>query len=343
MLQKKMPLQVNWISLKKNRIINNKVIFNDTLNLVSTENAFKYYENILKNNFNLNEGVINFSLLSLLDIFGYQVGPGLDDRSVFDFTFLADKREEIRVSTSSSTFGDYDFILSWENGSYGNGERSNVYNAVREILGKDYSGGELGAVFRVMDWLILNSIHDTGVPYVVGHELNSIEEEELLHSLPNPAFVPSFYTFVPKEVGGVNIGTSRTITGALTSALRVLGLPSEQFSGGEINPDNSFNRNYITVNYFEEVYPYNGVRGPSHFNFGFLLLEGVPWFYEGNSPLGQGKARFAYETLIPQSDFSTEILLNILTNNPTFLSVVNYFSRRVELKSEYERIFGSSD
>jgi len=218
---------------------NKLLVVNGTLDLISyeglgfigTENAVIYYRNLGKVNLNLNENVINFSLLSLLDEFGYQVGPGLSNGSVFDITFLMDKFEEKTRGSPSSAFGGYSFVLSWENGSYDNGERGNVYNAVREILGSSYSGGELETVFRVIDWLIPNTTHHGFRPYVLGKEGNDVEEENFCLEIC-PA-----YKVVGKGVDYKKEDTKKNIDVEACPAYNVVSRSTDKSEGMENNFD----------------------------------------------------------------------------------------------------------
>jgi len=190
-----------------------------------------------------------------------------------------------------------------------------------------------------MDWLVPNTIHHGYRPYVLGREGNDIEEENLLHSFPNPAFIPSFYTFIPKEFGGVNIFGSPKLAGDLTSALRVLGVPAEQFRASIVEPNRDEN-GFIFDNYLEPFYRFEGLRAPPFYNIGSVMFDGVPWFYNGNFSLGIGEIRFGYEGLIPHSEFTPENLSEVSRG---LRDHTDYFYRRTELQSEYESIFAVSD
>jgi len=189
-----------------------------------------------------------------------------------------------------------------------------------------------------MDWLITDSKHDISSPYVLGMEFNDIQEEELLHSLSNPAFVPSFYAFTPKDFGGVNFFGSGRLSGNLTSALRVLGIPAEQFRASIVEP-NGIGRTFIFDNYLEEFYSFNGVRASPFYNIGSVMFDGIPYFYNGNFSLGIGEIRFGYEGLIPHSEFTPENLSEVRRG---LRDHTEYFYRRTELKSEYENIFNTN-
>ena len=304
-----------------------------------TPEGLEYLKKIHNSYFEAHETIINFSMLSVLDEFGYTIDKKLVDKDSTEIAFLFDKQYERTLSGLSSTFGGYGFVVPWENGflTYGeteHKEKTNLYNQVRKIIGVKEQNS-LEGVFRISDYLIEKFHHERGRPYWENYRFNLEEEVNALLNLPNNAYYPSVYDFIPEKNGGIVAGNSQRIPGTLTASLRVLGISSEQFNSNAVDVG-SRNRNEFSIKYLEQFYSPDEFTAIHGFNVGMILIDKVPWFYEGNFPLGSRVTEFSYEVLISQSDFTEEQLTEIHRSSGD--KIVEYFYRRTELKEEYEAL-----
>jgi len=173
-----------------------------------------------------------------------------------------------------------------------NGERTNVYTQVRNIVGLDVNNVSEG-VFRLMDYLNESQRHNSGSPFLPNFSSSPIQQRRALTLLPNDAFPPGGYRFILDRYGGIGFGDSRDLSGAFTGALRSLNIPSEQF-----NAD---------FGYFVDA-DGEPLRAPPY-NLGLIVIDGQKWFYNGNFPYF--KTSVICERLFPEERLTLENLTRI--------------------------------
>ena len=143
--------QINFANeITSGRTFTSGFLFNDK--------GTAYATRVLSDDFNFNELTIHFSMMSLLDHLGFTVGNPLTSKSVDEIDLMFGDRDRILfLPHNSSGFDNYNVF--WEHAWFDNGERTNVYNRARDIIGL-HDQSELEVLFRLIDWSILYRTHE---------------------------------------------------------------------------------------------------------------------------------------------------------------------------------------
>jgi len=241
----------------------------------------------------LNELIIHFTMLAVLNEFDLTIGSNLSEIQPSEYPLLfgpADARSSggprAGVSLKLSSVGGNIYV--WENAKYDNGETTNIYSLARGIIGtENLSVAE--TLLRLMDWYIDYSYHAIGEFGVNSSPDVNPEEKAKLLSLPNDSSVPAAYFFMLYDLGGVNFGGSSTTAFAMTAALRSLNILADNLR--------------------------------LFYNNGHIVVDGENWYFEGNFPFG-ASAPNACNALIHESEITDAVIENYRHHPDAFAELV---------------------